>query len=749
MTEENIDVNKNKNIKNRTPNKGKKYLESFNLEGVILKDCHFKKQFDEIFTFYLDIPDDSLLYGFRERAGLKATGKSLGGWYKLDFGNTFGQLLSAFARYYSITKDKRFLRKIENLLYEWGKTIEPDGFFFYSKNAVYHYAFDKMAGGLVDVYQYTGIEDAIIYLDKITSWAEKNLSRKNIYADNDCCFDCSAEWYTLPENLYRAYVITGNKRFKDFGDKFLYKDYYIFFERNDYEGLMNTGGKSVSRRYHAYSHINALSSAAMFYYLTGEKKYLQVLKNAYNIIKDTQLYNTGGYGPGETFMYPSQRTETLYSEDFHFETACGSWAIFKLVRYLMEFSGNAIYGDWAEKVIYNGVGAMPLIKPNGEVMYFSNYNINGGVKETCQPWSCCTGTYPLDMTEYYNQIYYYNNNGIYINLFLPSKVKYKKDNYEIILNQDTEFPNNNITNISISVKKPINFKIGIRIPEWITEDLIIEVNKVPTSFKTNNGWAEIEKKWNNNDRIKVSFPSSLKLVSLEEDKKYPATLMYGPVVLASHGVNNLKYSKKDLENIRNIIKKNPQKELSYSWITEEGINVVLEPFYKIKENKKYYIYYDPISDLRIDHNNVFYGPGGTYWKVEVLGHPVMVRKEMANSSMKFDARIFKNKDWAVKLTGCQTHISLKPGAYFEIEFLGKGISWIGNQLQFGGKADIYIDNTFIETVDQYGPLSGIPWIWEVEDLKYGKHKFKVLSKGEKSSESKGFSINVKHLTVLK
>ncbi|GAH87026.1 unnamed protein product, partial [marine sediment metagenome] len=204
-------------------------------------------------------------------------------------------------------------------------------------------------------------------------------------------------------------------------------------------------------------------------------------------------------------------------------------------------------------------------------------------------------------------IYYYNNNGIYINLFLPSKVKYKKDNYEIILNQDTEFPNNNITNISISVKKPINFKIGIRIPEWITEDLIIEVNKVPTSFKTNNGWAEIEKKWNNNDRIKVSFPSSLKLVSLEEDKKYPATLMYGPVVLASHGVNNLKYSKKDLENIRNIIKKNPQKELSYSWITEEGINVVLEPFYKIKENKKYYIYYDPISDLRIDHNNVFYG----------------------------------------------------------------------------------------------------------------------------------------------
>ncbi|GAI00449.1 unnamed protein product, partial [marine sediment metagenome] len=59
-------------------------------------------------------------------------------------------------------------------------------------------------------------------------------------------------------------------------------DYYIFFERNDYEGLMNTGEKSVSRRYHAYSHINALSSAAMFYYLTGEKKYLQVLKNAYN-----------------------------------------------------------------------------------------------------------------------------------------------------------------------------------------------------------------------------------------------------------------------------------------------------------------------------------------------------------------------------------------------------------------------------------------------------------------------------------
>lgn len=733
-----------KSFKMNNKCKGEKYLNSFNLKGVLLKKCFFKDQFEDTFEFYLDIPDDSLLYGFLERAGLKPAGKSLGGWYKQDYGNTFGQLISAYSRYYSITRDERFYNKIKNLLYSWASAIEDDGYFFYTRNALYHYTYEKMVGGLVDACVYAGFEDAICFLEKITTWAEKNLSQDNIYADNDCCFKRSAEWYTLPENLYRAYIISGNDRFKNFGDKFLYKDYYNYYEKNDYIGLMKAGERSVTRRHHAYSHINALSSAAMFYLVTGDKNYLKVLENAFNIIKETQIFNTGGLGPGETFMYPEQREETLYSEKFHFETACCSWAILKLTRYLTEFTGKAIYGDWAEKIIYNGIGAMPLIKPNGEVMYFSDYNINGGTKEVCMPWSCCTGTFPIGLTEYHNHVYYYDENGIYINLFLPSTVKYKRGDCEVALNQETDFPAGNVMKITLTLQKPVDFKISIRIPEWIKKDFIISVNNVQVPFNINKGWTEIEKIWVDNDRIKVDLAAGLDLVPLSKDKGYPAVFMLGPVVMASD--NRLsKFDKKDLDSISDNSVRSHGTELSYLIAAKDGAEVMLEPFYKIKEGKKYYIYHDPVPDLRIGHESINYGPNDSYWKVQVMGHPVTVKKEKADSDIKYDANVFSD----VKLAGGEAHISLKPCAFFETEFSGRGIRWIGNQLQFGGKADIYIDGKYAETVDQYGPMSGIPWMWRKENLKGGKHKIKVTGKDDRNHQSEGFSINVKHLTILR
>ena len=49
--------------------------------------------------------------------------------------------------------------------------------------------------------------------------------------------------------------------------------------------------------------------------------------------------------------------ESLAATIRSFETPCGYWAAFKLARYLMKFTGEARYGDWMERLVYNGVGA--------------------------------------------------------------------------------------------------------------------------------------------------------------------------------------------------------------------------------------------------------------------------------------------------------------------------------------------------------------------------------------------------------
>ena len=107
-----------------------------------------------------------------------------------------------------------------------------------------------------------------------------------------------------------------------------------------------------------------------------------------------------------------------------FETGCGSWAIFKLSRYLMSFTGQATYSDWVEKMFCNGIaGGLPL-QPDGHTFYYSDYRNGGGTKVYLedQKWSCCSGTYPQAVADYHNLIYLHDNEGIYVNLFVPSEV---------------------------------------------------------------------------------------------------------------------------------------------------------------------------------------------------------------------------------------------------------------------------------------------------------------------------------------
>ena len=73
---------------------GRRVLEPFDYRGVSLGAGSLRRQVDEVRAFYLSIPDDDLLKGFRTRAGRPAPGKELGGWYSSDTFLVFGQIIS-------------------------------------------------------------------------------------------------------------------------------------------------------------------------------------------------------------------------------------------------------------------------------------------------------------------------------------------------------------------------------------------------------------------------------------------------------------------------------------------------------------------------------------------------------------------------------------------------------------------------------------------------------------------------------
>ena len=100
------------------------------------------------------------------------------------------------------------------------------------------------------------------------------------------------EWYTLSENIYRAYELTGIEKYKEFAQRWHYTSYWHDLAE----------GKDAFTGKHAYSHVNTLSSAAMAYRITGDPQFLKTITTAYDTFHRQHVYVTGGYGPRETYF---------------------------------------------------------------------------------------------------------------------------------------------------------------------------------------------------------------------------------------------------------------------------------------------------------------------------------------------------------------------------------------------------------------------------------------------------------------
>lgn len=143
-------------------------------------------------------------------------------------------------------------------------------------------------------------------------------------------------------------------------------------------------GENVLPSLHAYTHVNAMCSAAKAYLVLGDEKYLRAALHGFRFV-DEQSYATGGWGPHERFVpiredikekIPAIANlyDSLEKTGASFETPCGSWAHFKLTRYLLRITKDSKYGDSMERVMYNSALDATPLQPDGRTFYYSNYS---------------------------------------------------------------------------------------------------------------------------------------------------------------------------------------------------------------------------------------------------------------------------------------------------------------------------------------------------------------------------------------
>jgi len=518
----------------------------FEYSQVELLESLFRQQFENNHKVFLNLDEDGLLKPFRQRQGMAAPGPDMGGWYdnsddfnsKDNFhgfipGHTFGQYLSGLARAYAVTGSKPTQEKVQRLVRAFAETVEPTGK-FYVDYRLPGYTFDKTCCGLIDAHEFAKDPIALDVLKRSTDAVlphlpEKALSRAEQEArpHHDIAYTWD-ETYTLPENFFLAYRRSGDSRYRELGKRFIYHEYYDALAAN----------QNALPGKHAYSHVNTFSSAMQAYLVLGEEKYLRAATNGLRMVHE-QSYATGGWGPNEGFVEPGKGllAASLTNTRSSFETPCGAYGQFKITRYLLRVTRDSRYGDSMERVLYGTIAGAKPILPDGTSFYYSDYNSDGGKKVYYKDkWPCCSGTFPQLAADYGISAYYPSSDGIYVNLFMPSRLVWSQNKTRCALTQQTSYPTSNATELKLELERPENFTLYVRVPAWTNAKTRLSVNGKSIDGELVPGkFFALRRNWNSGDRVEFEIGMPLRLEAIDQQNPNTVALVRGPVALFAVG----------------------------------------------------------------------------------------------------------------------------------------------------------------------------------------------------------------------
>ena len=490
-----------------------------------------KVRIDDALATYLSLEPDDILHGFRMQAGVDAPGKPMTGWSSTTTGPTFGQWVSGLARIAVTAGRPEAMARAVELIRGWAETISSDG----HPRLEHAYGLEKVVCALVDIAVLDDRPDMLDLVAQVTAWADANWPRdRPVGTPVDFEGGMFAgpretlEWYTIAENFYRAWLAGGDDAIRTFAQEWHYDFFWDRFLKRPAQGQP----WPVETWLHAYSHLNTFASVAAAYEVTGDERYLRMLENAYEYFTTTQNYATGGFGPSE-FTMPEDgslgrsvewRTDTA-------EIVCGSWAAFKLSSALLKHTGEAKYGEWAEQLVYSGIGAVTPVRASGVTPYYADYRLGIATKlPHWDDWPCCSGTYLQNVAHLPDLVYFGSAAGISVNLYVPSTLEWEHDGATRTLTQQTEFPVADTSTMTVGGAG--QFALSLRVPSW-SKGFAVSVNGEPvTAVAVPGEWLVVDRDWADGDVVEITLGAHLRLLPIDRWHPNRVAVAHGPVVLA-------------------------------------------------------------------------------------------------------------------------------------------------------------------------------------------------------------------------
>ncbi len=124
---------------------------------------------------------------------------------------------------------------------------------------------------------------------------------------------------------------------------------------------------------------------------------------------------------------------------------------------------------------------------------------------------------------------------MYVNLYTPSTGRWTAaDGTRLALVQSGDYVNDGHVRLDLKSSRDMRFRLRLRIPEWSRLDGSsprLRVNGRPVPVEARTGFATIERKWKDGDRIDLQVPMPVRLVPINAHHPDVVALVRGPQVL--------------------------------------------------------------------------------------------------------------------------------------------------------------------------------------------------------------------------
>ncbi len=477
-------------------------------------------------NYLKSLDSDRLLRGFCDIAGIKSAAHKYGGWETSAIqGHTLGHYLTAVSQAFATSGDKDLKKITDYMISVLADCQNSNGYLAAIPESHYEqieqgntsgtwvpwYSLHKILSGIIDVYVFTGNEEALTVASKLGDWV---YSRTSNWTPETQKTVLNVEYGGMNDCLYELYKHTKNENHLSAA--------HSFDEMTLFDPLYK--GEDILNGKHANTTIPKIIGALNRYAVTGEEYYLQVAVNFWQIVINNHTYITGGNSEWEHFGEPdildAERTNC------NCET-CNTYNMLKLTRELFKITGDVKCADYYENTFINAI--LSSQNPETGMTTYFQPMATGFFKVYSSPtehfW-CCTGSGMENFSKLDDSIYYKDENSLYVTRFTSSEVNWTDKG--LIITQNADLPD-----VKFTVNGTAEADIVLRVPDWCTDKPVVKINGIVCNEKAKDGFIRLPRQWQDGDVIEYNMPMGMEVHDLQDNENAVA-FKYGPWVLSAN-----------------------------------------------------------------------------------------------------------------------------------------------------------------------------------------------------------------------